>query len=117
MGRHSAHNMLWGINLFAECPEKKTIAKLKQKTLPLLFLKKDAHVSRCSIIYAFEIVFTISSLVLWDEASYWSKYSKTINSSREGRPCPCERDAQAFAQTFVSKNGQNGSVGDPAGDF
>lgn len=46
--------------------EKKRITQLEQK----LFI---VHASRLRVIYASEIVLVISSLVPWDEASYWSQ--------------------------------------------
>lgn len=47
--------------------EKMRIVKLEPKKR--LFI---VYVSRCRVIYASEIVLMISSLVPWDEASYWS---------------------------------------------
>lgn len=66
---------LWGVNLFAECPRRRRELQNWNKN-------SIVHASRCRVIYASEIVLVISSLVPWDQASYWSqlnwsKYLKT----------------------------------------
>lgn len=95
------------------CPQRRRQLREWKKETVYYLKRKESHVSRYSVIYASEIVFMISSGLLWDHQSYWNNFrsnkslkaKKKKNSSCDSHWCQREKRRTA-AQTFVLKSGK-----------